>query len=91
MWPFGRMIMCHMISDSEDELDEMAVKLGIRKWKQIPDRSEGVGGLIHYDISKSKRKEAVGLGAIPLDTFRAEAKVLNRLAEGKIGMVIKGK
>ncbi len=59
MWKFGRMVMCHMLADTEDELHEMAEKLGLkRRWHQISK-----GGLSHYDISKSKRAKALELGA----------------------------
>lgn len=80
MWPFGNMIMCHMVADTEEELDEMATKLGLRRWKQVPRRDKGVGSLVHYDIAKSKRAQAIKLGAIPLDDMEAEADVLERLA-----------
>jgi hypothetical protein len=86
MWPFGRMVMCHMVADTEAELDEMAAKLGLRRgWKQgNRDRKPGtVGALVHYDIAKSKRAQAIRLGAIPLDTLTAEAEVLKRLAEAQ--------
>jgi Protein of unknown function (DUF4031) len=77
MWPFGRMLMCHMVADTETELDEMADALGLRRrWKQHnPD-------LVHYDIAKSKRARAIELGAVPLDTLEAEAEILERLAAG---------
>ncbi len=83
MWPFGRMVMCHMVADTEDELDAMARQLGLRlAWKQgNPDREPGtVGALVHYDIAKSKRAQAIRLGAVPLDDLHAEAEVLERLA-----------
>jgi hypothetical protein len=82
MWELGRMIMCHMVADTEAELDAMADKIGVaRKWKQErPDR-RGIGGLTHYDIAKSKRALAVKHGAIPLDTLHEEAEVLERLAD----------
>lgn len=84
MWPYGRMVMCHMVADTEAELDEMARQLGLRRaWKQRNrDRRPGtVGALVHYDIAKSKRAQAVRLGAIPLDDLHAEAAVLERLAK----------
>jgi hypothetical protein len=81
MWPFGRMIMCHMLADTEIELDEMARKLGLKlEWKQGSKRDKGFGSLVHYDISKSKRAQAISLGAIPLDDIHAEVDVLDRLA-----------
>lgn len=58
IWPYGRMMMCHMFADTEEELLEMADKIGVaRKWIQKESR------LIHFDICKSKRKLAVKNGA----------------------------
>lgn len=55
---FGRMKMCHMLSDSLEELHAMADKIGIRrKWFQ--PRSTP-----HYDICKAKREQAIKLGAV---------------------------
>lgn len=42
-YPYGRMIMSHMIADSLEELHEMADHLGIRKYFQ--DKP----GKPHYD------------------------------------------
>jgi hypothetical protein len=57
--PFGRMIMCHMMADSREELDAMADAIGVaRKWIQKP----GTVGE-HYDIALSMRAKAVRLGA----------------------------
>lgn len=81
MWPYGRMIMCHMIADTEEELDAMATKLGVRRWKQESDRDRGIAALTHYDIAKSKRAEAIRYGAVALDTLKEEADVLERLAK----------
>lgn len=56
---FGRMIMCHMIADTDDELHAMAGRLGIkRRWHQAPPRHDS-----HYDIALSKRELAVKFGA----------------------------
>jgi len=52
--PFGRLIMCHMIADTEAELHAMADRIGVaRRWYQGD----------HYDIALSKRALAVGAGA----------------------------
>ena len=52
--PFGRMLMCHMVADTEDELHAMADAIGLkRKWYQRN----------HYDVSESKRQLAVFHGA----------------------------
>lgn len=86
MWSFGRMVMCHMVADTERELDEMADKIGVaRKWKQLPKRGHGVGSLVHYDIAKSKRALAIKHGAVPLDEMEAEVDVLLRLVNGRDG------
>ena len=46
---FGRMIMCHMWSDTgEEELFAMADRIGVaRKWIQRPPKASWV----HFDIS----------------------------------------
>lgn len=52
---FGRMKMCHMISETEAELHAMADRIGVaRKWHQGD----------HYDIALSKRALAVAAGAV---------------------------
>jgi hypothetical protein len=59
---YGRMIMCHMIADTLEELHEMAAAIGIaRKWFQE------TASFPHYDICKSKRAAAVKEGAIELN------------------------
>lgn len=57
--PFGRLIMCHMIADSRDELLAMCDTIGVqRKWIQ------SVGTCYeHFDIALSKRALAVAAGA----------------------------
>lgn len=57
---FGRMVMCHMVADTEAELHAMADKIGVdRKWYQYPKKSR----YPHYDIALSKRALAVEAGA----------------------------
>lgn len=81
MWPYRNMIMCHMVADSEDELDNFAFVLGLKpEWKQIPKRQTGIGSLVHYDISKGMRNEAIKLGAIPLDDLHSEVEVFYDIA-----------
>lgn len=59
--PFRGMLMCHMVADTRDELHEMAAKLGLkRSWFQDMPKSSSP----HYDVSISKRDEAIRLGAI---------------------------
>lgn len=57
---YGRMVMCHMLADTEAELHAMADRIGVdRKWYQYPHKSRHP----HYDIALSKRALAVAAGA----------------------------
>lgn len=63
---YGRMIMCHMVADTDAELHAMASKLGIaRRWHQKSGTPHS-----HYDICLSKRAQAVNAGAIEIDRAR---------------------
>lgn len=77
---YGRLVMCHMIGDSSDELHAMAAHIGVaRRWFQTPPKAS----FWHYDIAKSKRALAVGAGAIDCDrnTFVAH---LRRIRVSKV-------
>lgn len=73
---FGRMIMCHMMSDeSLEELHNFASKLGLkREWFQNDSAP-------HYDVCKSKRAEAVKLGAKELSIRDKEWRRVYRAAK----------
>ncbi|WP_294636583.1 DUF4031 domain-containing protein [uncultured Aquabacterium sp.] len=59
---YGRMVMCHMVADTDEELHAMADAIGVsRKWHQ-----KGGTPHSHYDICRSKRAQAVRLGAIEI-------------------------
>lgn len=59
---YGRMKMCHMFADSQEELLSMADKIGVqRKWLQHAGTIKE-----HFDICLSKRAKAVGMGAIEI-------------------------
>lgn len=59
---FGRLIMCHMIADTDEELHAMADKIGVaHKWWQAPPKRRS-----HYDIALSKRALAVAAGAVEI-------------------------
>lgn len=52
--PFRRMLMCHLLADSEFELHAMAAAIGVaRRWFQGD----------HYDVCLTKRAKAIELGA----------------------------
>jgi hypothetical protein len=58
--PVGRMVMCHMLADTDDELHAMADRIGVaRRWYQGPPETRHS----HYDIALSKRALAVSFGA----------------------------
>jgi len=59
-YPYGRMIMCHMIADTPDELHAMADRIGVaRRWFQQPPSAS----FWHYDIATSKRTLDLRYGA----------------------------
>ena len=56
---FCGMVMSHMTADTLEELHDMAKKIGLkRSWFQNHKKYP------HYDVSQSKRKEAIEMGAI---------------------------
>lgn len=68
----GRMVMCHMVADTVDELHEMAAQIGmLRTWFQP-------GSWPHYDVSVSRRRVAVEAGASEV-TQRELVRVIQRL------------
>ena len=74
--PFGRMLMCHMIADTLDELHGMADAIGVdRKWFQSN------ASFPHYDICQSKRQLAIAAGAVVVDN-RALAHKMRELRQG---------
>jgi hypothetical protein len=78
---FGRMKMCHMIADSDEELHAMAQKIGVqRKWHQAPPKHDS-----HYDICLSKKAAAIAAGAIPITYRQCGAMNTRRKVEGTLG------
>ncbi|OUL79913.1 DUF4031 domain-containing protein [Paraburkholderia hospita] len=77
---FGRMVMCHMIADTDEELHAMAAKIGVaRRWWQAPPKHS------HYDIALSKRALAVDAGTIEITWRQAGAMCARRRATGELG------
>lgn len=80
---FGRMIMCHMIADSDEELHAMASRIGVAKrWHQAPPKASHS----HYDIALSKRALALALGARPITLRQASAMCVRRRETGHLGL-----
>ena len=78
---FGRMIMCHMIADTDDELHAMADRIGVRRrWHQAPPRHDS-----HYDIALTKRRAAVEAGAIEVTWKVLSMMTLRRRVTGSLG------
>jgi len=80
--PYGRMIMCHMIADTDEELHAMAARIGVaRRWWQSPEKTSGS----HYDIALSKRALAVAAGAVPITLRQCAAMNFRRRITGELG------
>lgn len=79
---FGRMVMCHMLADTDDELHAMAARIGVaRRWWQSPEKTSGS----HYDIALSKRALAVLAGAVEITQKQASAMNARRRVAGQLG------
>lgn len=93
VWPFGRMIMCHMWADTLEELLAMADAIGVqRKWIQghqtlsLPQARKA--SWVHFDIAMVKRAQAVKLGAVETDRFGPlEWKARRQIASGDQNLV----
>lgn len=66
---WGYPVSCHLFADSVPELHDLAGKLKLRRaWFQ---RSSGIP---HYDLTASKRRHAVRIGAVAMTRAEAVAK-----------------
>jgi hypothetical protein len=64
--PYGNMLMCHLWSDSLEELFAMVDRIGVqRKWLQKPPKASWV----HFDIAKAKKALAIKAGAVLTDRY----------------------
>lgn len=58
-----RVASCHLLADTEGELHALAAAIGMqRRWAQKTRR-----GVPHYDLTASRRADAVAAGAKPID------------------------
>ena len=71
--PLGRMVMCHMVADTTEELLAMADRIGVnRKWIQNAGKPTE-----HFDIARTKRGYAIQAGAVEV-TQREVAEMIQR-------------
>jgi len=76
----GRMVMCHMIADTSEELHTMATRLGLkRRWCQ----EEG-SPREHYDLCKEKRLLAISFGGLPVTRRRMGELIHRRVFEAAL-------
>jgi hypothetical protein len=77
---YGRMVMCHMIAETDAELHAMADRIGVaRRWFQ--EKPSGN----HYDIALSKRALAVSFGAVEITVKQCAAMCRNRRRTSTLG------
>ena len=77
--PFGRMLMCHLIADSTEELLAMVDKIGVqRKWIQDAGTHRE-----HFDIALSKKKLALSFGAVGIEYGCELAEMLAQKERGE--------
>lgn len=56
---YKNMIMCHMLADTEEELIDMAKKIGVNpKWIQKKGTHQ-----VHFDVCKKMKEKALSFGA----------------------------
>lgn len=59
----------HLMADTDEELHAFAERLGLkRSWHQKPGTP-----ISHYDVTDSKRDEALRLGAVPIGYLSRES------------------
>ncbi len=73
---FGRLVICHMVADTSEELHDMARAIGMDlRWVQYPGTPKE-----HFDVALSKRALAVAAGAVEIDV-RDTAAIIRRKRE----------
>jgi hypothetical protein len=78
---YGRMKMCHMVGDTDEELHSMAKRIGVaRRWHQKPGTPRS-----HYDICLSKKALALAAGAVAITWKQAGAMSARRRETGELG------
>lgn len=74
--PLGRLLMSHMLADTDAELHAMADRIGVaRRWFQGD----------HYDVCQAKRALAIDAGAVPVALRTMGAMSAVRRMTGSLG------
>lgn len=64
----------HLMADTDEELHAFAARIGLRRrWAQHPGTA-----LSHYDVTDSKRTQAIRAGAVPIGWRSPESIALIR-------------
>lgn len=54
---------CHLMADSLEELEAFARSIGLKpEWLQQSQQ-----GIVHYDLTRRRREDAIRKGAVPVD------------------------
>jgi len=87
----------HLFADTQDELHAFAVRLGLRRnWFQDPVKvgkpfkarpGSRAAENWHYDVAESKRRQAVGLGAVEV-SWREAVAIINARYAAALGAEI---
>jgi hypothetical protein len=78
---YGRMKMSHMIADTQEDLLQMARKIGVhQKWIQ----HKGEPGE-HFDVCMSMRAKAIKLGAVQVTMRQCALMCWHRRLYGTLG------
>lgn len=76
---------CHMMADTREELDAMALQIGLRlQWRQ-----ESGSVIEHYDLTESRRAAAVRAGTVEI-TWREGAALTERKIQIRDGAEVVG-
>lgn len=74
---YRRMIMCHMIADTDTELRTMAALIGVAQRHHQGD---------HFDICLAMRALAVKAGAVEITWKQAGCMMMRRKVTGELGL-----
>ena len=75
--PLGRLIMCHMIADTDAELHEMVRLIGVSRTHHQGD---------HYDVCLGKKRLALAYGAVQITMRQCASMRLRRRVTGELGI-----